>query len=198
MTAIAMIRHGPTEWNENGIVQGRSDIPLSMRGRKQVASFEIPAKLQNFDWVASPLRRAAETAHILSGHMVPTDDRLVEMDWSSWEGQTLSALRAELGDLTAAWEAEGLDFRAPGGESPRDVQERLKPFLLDRARLARDTIVVCHKGVIRAVYALAIGWDMKSKPPIKMQDGCAQLFSLDEKGMPETLEFDVRLAAPSA
>lgn len=193
-----MIRHGPTEWNENGIVQGRSDIPLSVRGKKQVASWVIPGKLQSFDWVASPLSRATETARILSGLTVPTDDRLVEMDWSSWEGQTLPALRAELGDLTAAWQAEGLDFRAPNGESPREVQERLKPFLLDRARLTKDTIVVCHKGVIRAVYALAVSWDMKSKPPVKMEDGCAQLFSLDQHGMPETLELDLSLAAPSA
>ncbi|MBO45118.1 MAG: phosphoglycerate mutase [Rhodospirillaceae bacterium] len=198
MTVIAMIRHGPTEWNENGIVQGRSDIPLSVRGKKQVASWVIPGKLQSFDWVASPLSRATETARILSGLTVPTDDRLVEMDWSSWEGQTLPALRAELGDLTAAWQAEGLDFRAPNGESPREVQERLKPFLLDRARLTKDTIVVCHKGVIRAVYALAVSWDMKSKPPVKMEDGCAQLFSLDQHGMPETLELDLSLAAPSA
>ena len=198
MTVIAMIRHGPTEWNENGIVQGRSDIPLSVRGKKQVASWVIPRKLQSFDWVASPLSRATETARILSGLTVPTDDRLVEMDWSSWEGQTLPALRAELGDLTAAWQAEGLDFRAPNGESPREVQERLKPFLLDRARLTKDTIVVCHKGVIRAVYALAVSWDMKSKPPVKMEDGCAQLFSLDQHGMPETLELDLSLAAPSA
>ena len=198
MTVIAMIRHGPTEWNENGIVQGRSDIPLSVRGKKQVASWVIPGKLQSFDWVASPLSRATETARILSGLTVPTDDRLVEMDWSSWEGQTLPALRAELGDLTAAWQAEGLEFRAPNGESPREVQERLKPFLLDRARLTKDTIVVCHKGVIRAVYALAVSWDMKSKPPVKMEDGCAQLFSLDQHGMPETLELDLSLAAPSA
>ena len=198
MTVIAMIRHGPTEWNENGIVQGRSDIPLSVRGKKQVASWVIPGKLQSFDWVASPLSRATETARILSGLTVPTDDRLVEMDWSSWEGQTLPALRAELGDLTAAWQAEGLDFRAPNGESPREVQERLKPFLLDRARLTKDTIVVCHKGVIRAVYALAVSWDMKSKPPVKMEDGCAQLFSLDQHGMPETLELDLSLTAPSA
>lgn len=195
MTVIAMIRHGATDWNENGIVQGRSDIPLSVRGREQVAGWSIPAKLENFDWVASPLSRATETAHILSGNPPPTDDRLVEMDWSSWEGQTLPALRAELGDLMAAWEAEGLDFRAPGGESPREVQNRLKPFLSDRAQLDKKTIVVCHKGVIRAVYALAIGWDMKSKPPQKMQDGCAQLFSLDKNGMPTVLELDVDLAA---
>jgi probable phosphoglycerate mutase len=49
-------------------------------------------------------------------------------------------------------EAAGLDFRPPGGESPRDVQERLKPYL---ASLAGPTIAVTHKGVLRALYALA-------------------------------------------
>ncbi|HAA92417.1 MAG TPA: histidine phosphatase family protein, partial [Rhodospirillaceae bacterium] len=108
MTLLALIRHGSTEWNEKGIVQGRSDIPLSEGGRKQVAGWSVPKEIKNFVWIASPLQRASETASILTGNTVSADSRLVEMDWSEWEGQTLPALRAELGDLMAAWEAKGL------------------------------------------------------------------------------------------
>ena len=72
MTLLALIRHGPTEWNESGIVQGRSDIPLSEAGRALVSSWQQPAELSGFDWVSSPLQRAMETAAILSGKSAPT------------------------------------------------------------------------------------------------------------------------------
>ena len=194
MTLAAFIRHGPTEWNETGIVQGRSDIPLSETGRREVAGWRVPDALAGFDWVSSPLSRAAETATILYGETVPTDARLVEMDWAVWEGRTLPDLRAELGDLLAAWEAEGLDFRAPGGESPREVQVRLKAYLAERAAAGRNTVSVCHKGVIRAVYALAEDWDMTDKPPQKLKDGCAQIFRIGAGGHPTVHALDLPLA----
>lgn len=198
MTLLALIRHGPTEWNENGLVQGRSDIPLSERGRAKVEQWRVPEMLADFDWVASPLSRAQETAQILSGRPVPGDARLVEMDWAVWEGRTLPDLRAELGNLMTAWEAKGLDFRAPGGESPREVQARLQPFLAERAEAGTPTVAVCHRGVIRAVYALAIDWDMMSKPPRRLADSTVQLFRLADDGMPSVHALDLPLGDGAA
>jgi broad specificity phosphatase PhoE len=195
VTLLALIRHGATAWNEQGIVQGRNDVPLSANGRDEVSKWTIPLELKSYVWVSSPLSRALETADLLSGSRPPTDDRLVEMDWAIWEGRTLPDLRSELGDLMAAWEAEGLDFRSPGGESPREVQQRVKPFLSARKNLGENTIAVCHKGVIRAIYALAIGWDMKTKPPRKLKDGCAQIFEIDLDGNPKVHELDVALGS---
>lgn len=193
MTLLALLRHGPTEWNETHLVQGSSDIPLSAGGRAQVRSWTLPAAFADFDWVASPLARAAETAEILAGGPVATDPRLTEMDWAAWEGRTLDDLRAELGNLLVAWEARGLDFRAPGGESPREVQHRLRPFLAERAAAGRPTVAVCHRGVIRATYALAIDWDMTSRPPRRLADNCAQVFRLGPDGRPAVHELDVAL-----
>ena len=139
MTILALVRHGLTSWNENKLVQGRSDIPLSEKGRKQVRNWHVPVELKDFLIVSSPLIRAKETAKILFGESITTDDRLVEMDWSKWEGKSLKDLRAELGNLMEAWEAEGLDFRAPGGESPREVQKRLKPFMHERAKKKKNS-----------------------------------------------------------
>jgi probable phosphoglycerate mutase len=184
MTLLAVIRHGPTEWNESGVVQGHSDIPLSPNGRDSVAAWATPHDLGSFDWVASPLKRAQETALILSGQPARADDRLIEMNWAEWEGMRLPELRAELGDLMKAWEADGLDFRAPGGESPRDVQNRLKPFLAECARDQKNTVAVCHKGVLRALYALSVGWDMTDKAPEKLHDECVHYFRLDAGGAP--------------
>ncbi len=184
MVRFAVVRHAPTEWNAIGRVQGRTDIPLSEIGRETAAGWSLPADLAGFRAIASPLARTMETAHLLLGRAAVTDKRLIEMDWAVWEGRELPDLRAELGDLMVAWEAEGLDFRAPEGESPRDVQARLAPLLAEIARAGRPTVAVTHKGVIRALYALATGWDMTDKPPEKLRDDCVHIFTLSAEGAP--------------
>jgi len=193
MTTLVLIRHGPTDWNRRHLVQGRSDIALNDAGRTEVERWHVPAAFDGFDRISSPLLRARETAEILFGEAVPTDDRLKEMDWAEWEGRTLADLRAEIGDLMMAWEARGLDFRAPGGESPREVQERVLPLLAERARAGTPTIAVCHRGVIRAIYALAISWDMTNKAPRRLGDACAQVFDLADDGMPRVRALDLSL-----
>tara|TARA_B100000242_G_C42594670_1_gene281143 strand:- start:10 stop:504 length:495 start_codon:yes stop_codon:yes gene_type:complete len=157
----------------------------------QVGNWRVPDEVKDFFIVSSPLIRAKETARALFGKSIPTDDRLVEMNWSEWEGRSLNELRAELGNLMEAWEAKGLDFRAPGGESPREVQQRLKPFMRERAKTKKNTLAVCHKGVIRAVYALSINWDMTSKPPQKLKDDCVHLFELAKDGTPSVQQLDL-------
>ena len=193
MTLFAVIRHGPTSWNETGIVQGRSDIPLSDAGRALVENWRPPGELSGFSWISSPLCRAVETATILSGQKPAADPRLIEMDWAQWEGMKLPDLRLQLGDLMKAWEAKGLDFHAPGGESPRDVQTRLRPLLAARARNGEATVAVCHKGVIRALYALAVSWDMTDKPPLKLRDDCVHIFTLAPDGMPSPHRLNLPL-----
>jgi len=193
MTLLALIRHGTTEWNATGLVQGSTDIPLNDTGRAEVGNWLLPKELAGFRWLASPLKRAFETATILSGGEPETDHRLVEMAWGEWEGRTLKELREEQGDLMAAWEAKGLDFRGPRGESPREVQARIAPLLTELAEQAQPTIAVSHKGVIRALYAAAIDWDMVNKPPVKLLDGCAQLFKLDAAGNLSVHELNLEM-----
>src|SRR3546814_19841125 len=80
-------------------------------------------------------------------------------------------------------EARGLDFRPPGGESPRDVQDRLRPLLAELADAGEDVVAVSHKGVLRALYALASGWDMRGKPAPQMADACPQASPLDARAV---------------
>ena len=55
MTELALIRHGPTVWNGEGRLQGQTDIPLSDQGRADVRGWRLPAALQGFDMIVSPL-----------------------------------------------------------------------------------------------------------------------------------------------
>lgn len=189
MTRLLVIRHGATDWNAAGLMQGRADRPLSEAGRASVSSARLPPGWDNAVCLSSPLRRAMETARLLGFDPTP-DDRLIEMDWGEWEGRSLADIRAEQGEAMAENEARGLDFRPAGGESPRDVQERLKPLL---AEIETPTIAVTHKGVLRALYALATGWSMKAKPPEKLRDGCAHAFDVGDDGVPSVVELNIPL-----
>lgn len=191
MTLIAFIRHGDTAWNRDGLVQGSTDIPLDVTGNREVRNWNLPGEISDFNWLSSPLRRAIQTAEILCGYTPPTDERLTEMAWGEWEGRTLPDLRAELGDLMTAWEAKGLDFHGPGGESPRDVQLRTAPLLAEIAERGVPTVAVCHRGVVRAIYARAIGWNMVDKPPEKLRDDRVHLFELDPDGGPHVAQLNV-------
>jgi broad specificity phosphatase PhoE len=168
---IALIRHGRTAWNQEGRMQGRADIPLAPAGRADVLGWRVPAAWGDARWLGSPLRRATETAALLTDRPVEVEPRLIEMDWGAWEGRTLAGLRAEIPEAMAANEARGLDFRPPDGESPREVRARLESLLADLT----DGLVVCvtHQGVIRAALSLATGWDMLSKPPLRLAGDAA-------------------------
>jgi probable phosphoglycerate mutase len=179
---ILLIRHGRTDWNEQGRLQGRADIPLSPCGRAQVIRWQLPGGWADARWLSSPLRRATETAALLTSRPVEIEPRLVEMDWGAWEGRTLAELRAEAPEAMAANEARGLDFRPPGGESPREVRDRLESLMAD---LTGHVICVTHKGVIRAALSLATSWDMRSKPRLRLADKAALIVERDESGQLE-------------
>ena len=154
-------------------MQGRADLPLSSAGRAQVLRWRLPEAWAETRWLSSPLRRATDTAALLTDGPVDIEPRLIEMDWGAFEGRTLADLRAGMPEAMAANETRGLDFRPPGGESPREVRTRLAALIAELAAEPGDVVCVTHKGVIRAALSLATGWDMRAKPPLRLADDTA-------------------------
>lgn len=179
---IAFIRHGPTHWNAQHRIQGHTDIPLSEAGGELVRTWQLPRWLHGWRWFVSPLQRARQTAELLGCEAVRIEPRLTEMHWGDWEGEVAAELRARLGDAVQANEARGLDFQPPGGESPRAVQARVLEWCADLAPNSGDAIAVTHKGVIRAVYAAATGWDMCTPPAHKLSWHSAHVFDVQPCG----------------
>jgi probable phosphoglycerate mutase len=171
MIAVALIRHAPTTWNAERRLQGRTDIPLSPEGRTLAATWRLPQELSGFEAWSSPLTRTRETAGLL-GLTPRLDDRLIESSWGTWEGETMADLDKRPGFVEA--ERRGLDLAAPGGESVRQVQARLRDWL---AALTAPALAITHNGVLRAAYALATGWTMVEKPPQKMAASSAHLYT---------------------
>ena len=196
MIRLALIRHAPTNYNAQGRMQGTRDLPLSARGRATAAGWRVPPDLAEFDWASSPLARCRETARLMGLDHAVVEPRLKEMDWGQWEGRQIDELRAELGAEMADNEADGLDFRPDGGESPRDVQARLTPWLAEIGAAGRDTGAVTHKGVIRAIFAQATDWDMTGKPPVRLDWTAAQVFTVDGHGRPAVERLNLPLEKP--
>ncbi|MGB0866208.1 MAG: histidine phosphatase family protein [Granulosicoccaceae bacterium] len=168
---IIFLRHGPTPWNLNKRLQGHTDIPLDWDAvRRQWPEPRLAGHCYRRRWFCSPLLRARQTAEYFGLEATP-EPALIEMAWGQWEGRTLASLRADDPEGVSLAEAAGLDLRAPGGESPREVQARLgawaEQLMLDRTSVVRVG-AIAHKGVIRAVLAAATGWDMLGKAPVKL------------------------------
>lgn len=193
MTLLLLLRHGRTSETTEARLKGRLDVPLSDAGRAEVACWRLPAPFKRARWFTSPLARARETAALL-GVAADVDDRLIEMDWGRWEGRTLEDLRAEDPEGLAANEARGLDFRPAGGESPRAVQDRLRPWLAEAVG-SPHAAAVTHKGVIRAIVGLATGWDFLGSPPVRVGHGRGYLLRLAPDGAPAVVDLDISLGS---
>jgi len=187
MTLLALLRHGETAWSAAGRIQGRSDVPL-LPG----LSVQVPEICKGMRVVTSPLRRCTETAALIGAPDAAREPRIVEMHWGDWEGESFSALRERLGEAMRENEARGLDFRPANGESPREVGARVRSWLRDVAREGTPTLAVTHRGVIRAILAAAFDWDMRGKPPAKLDWDAVHLFELDESGAPRAQRLNVK------
>jgi broad specificity phosphatase PhoE len=192
MTPLLLIRHGATAWNASGRLQGRADIGLSAAGRAEVEGWRLPAAFAQARWLTSPLRRARETAALLTGRPVVVEPRLIEMDWGAWQG--LRAAELDPAKL-AANEALGLDFRPPGGESPREVAARVRALVAELAADPGPVVAISHKGVIRAALALATGWDMRARPPLRLARDQALALRAEADGQLELGPAPLHLAA---
>ena len=174
-----MLRHAETAWSAEGRIQGRADPPLTDDARERLRRFKLPPLCAGMRVVTSPLARCVETAALIGAAEAEREPRLAEMRWGAWEGRRLAELRAELGAEMASNEARGWDFRPAGGESPREVLARLRGWL---GSLDSPTLAVTHRGVIRAVYAAAAGWDLLGRPPAKLAWDAVHVFRVGRTG----------------
>jgi len=180
---FAILRHAATGWNAAGRLQGSTDIPLSPAGEAAAKSWRLPAPADRWRRTCSPLLRARRTAELVQPPVqVTLDSRLREMSFGVWEGKSVAQLRAEGGETFAAAERLGLDFYPPGGESPRLAMARIADWAREIASSGEPLVAVSHKAAIRALLALATGWDMTGRQPIKLDWTCLHFFAAHGDG----------------
>jgi len=191
---IALLRHGPTDWNEQGRIQGRTDTALSVVGRAKMAALAPPQGFSDVRAFTSPLRRARETALLLGYGNAVSDERLCEHHWGDWEGMTREEILAQDGSDAFARAGTGMAFTPKNGESTRDLLERVTNFFGDMARHETDCVAITHRGILRSAYALATGWDMLTTMPKALDLSGALILELDRNGRPSIAQLNAPLS----
>jgi probable phosphoglycerate mutase len=180
---FAVLRHAATEWNAEHRLQGLTDTCLSRQGEAEARDWRLPLPAAGWQRMCSPLRRARRTAELLQpAAPITIDSALREMSFGTWEGRTIAELRLTIGERFLDAERRGLDFQPPGGESPRDVMARLGRWTSRVAEAGVPVVAVSHKAAIRALLALATGWDMLGRPPHKLDWRCLHYFTARTDG----------------
>ena len=149
---LLLIRHGETEWNTEGRIQGFRDIGLSERGRRQAQVLARHLQGRPLDAIyASDLSRAIETAEPLArerGAAVRIDPRLKERGFGLFEGHTYAEAEANWPQEYAIWRQRDPGHAVPGGESYRDARVRVLAVLGEIAqRHAGQTVAIVTHGL---------------------------------------------------
>ncbi|MBS3648274.1 histidine phosphatase family protein [Pseudaminobacter sp. 19-2017] len=161
---IYFVRHGQTAWNIEGRFQGQAENDINELGKRQADRNgarlgELIEHPNDFDFVASPMRRTRETMERIRKAMgLPpedyrTDDRLVEVNFGDWQGHTVPELEAARPGSTAARSGDKWHFVPPGeeAESYQMLLERVRPWF---EGIVRPTVCVTHGGVMRTVFRM--------------------------------------------
>jgi broad specificity phosphatase PhoE len=188
---IAIVRHGPTDWNAQGRIQGMLDSPLSETGRLLFSRLSPPVGFADAVAYTSPLSRARESAALLGFKNPIVDARLAEHGWGRWEGLTRDEILARDGADAFVRAGAGVAFTPPGGERTSDLVARVRSFLLAVSKEARDAIAVTHRGVLRSAYAIATGWEMLTPMPDALDLSKALVLSLEADGTAAIAEMNV-------
>lgn len=154
---LYIIRHGKTAWNELGIAQGLTDIPLNEEGKRQAQEVAKQIPLDDIDIIfTSPLKRAKQTADLINGNKkeIIIDELLVERCFGDFEGKPIP-----FAIITKQW--TNLNDKEGGSESARECLARAKKFLtkLKQDYRGKSILVVSHGGFIKALHFNIIGYD---------------------------------------
>lgn len=181
---LIIFRHGQTEWNCEGVFQGRLDSPLTAMGRQQAEGLTalIEPLITGGTWQAftSPSGRSKTTAALALdplGYDPVHDERLLEVDVGDWSGMT----GAEIMDVAGPDVPDDpflRNYHAPGGESFEVMCARVQSFLDD---LRGPTIVSTHGITSRILRGLVLGLDMEGMRTLEGGQGCIFLLKDGEQ-----------------
>ena len=146
MPDVALCRHAATHVNLAKRFLSSTDPPLCARGREQCIALREALRGLLFErCLVSPMRRCLETRELVAPELpFEVDDALREVDFGTWEGQTLESLELHVPELLVQRRLDPVHFRPPGGESIEDAALRLQPFVA-RLREGGATLVIGHR-----------------------------------------------------
>ena len=184
MGRLYIVRHGETEWNAQGRIQGHTDVDLSDHGRQQARAIAQRLSGVNFDVIySSDLSRSRETAQIILGQR-PTSlhstDRLREFHKGVFEGLTVHEYMRRYPDQYQASLVNDLDFAPTGGETIRQTSARMAGFVSDLKKRHQDetVLVVGHGGSLRSAVVAIMDFPLEANWKLNMYNCSLSVFDI--------------------
>ncbi len=172
---LVLVRHGDTTGGSATRFYGRTDLPLSDQGRRQMERAKAALATERFERVVtSPLTRARTAAELMAppGVEPVVEPRFSEVDFGHWEGWTLDEIRDRAPEDYARWRGSPETFDFPGAEPRERFRDRVDRAILEQLRdSAAATLVVAHKGIIRQCYRLLLSFPVRELRPLPVELG---------------------------
>jgi probable phosphoglycerate mutase len=174
---VVLARHGETEWSRDLRHTGRTDIPLTERGREQAKLLRDPLGGWSFARVlSSPLDRALETCRLAGlGDRVETTDDLLEWDYGEYEGITTKQIRAKRPEWYL-WR-DG----CPGGETAAEVGRRVDRVIESLDGLEGDAVLFAHGHVLRVLTARWLRLDPEAGALFALDTGTLSVLGFERE-----------------
>jgi broad specificity phosphatase PhoE len=174
---LVLVRHGETEWSRDLRHTGRTDIPLTERGRQEALMLREALAQWSFERVlSSPLQRALETCRLAGlGDRVEVTEDLVEWDYGEYEGITTVEIRKQ----RPGWNLwrDG----CPGGETAADVGRRVDRVIASLEGLEGDATLFAHGHVLRALTARWLGLPPEAGAHFKLDTGTLSVLGYERE-----------------
>ncbi len=182
-----LVRHGETEYNRADVFRGRVDLPLNERGREQAEAAAHYLEGESFEaFYSSPLARSMQTARAIAarhGAEVEALDFFLDVDYGEWSGKSVDEIREAWPEEFAAWSDDPEKAVFPGGESVREVRERLRRGLeWLSSRHAGKVLVVGHKLINRLVICIVLDLPTRGIWRVEQSNGAINVITRGERG----------------
>jgi broad specificity phosphatase PhoE len=175
---VYFIRHGETDWNRQGLIQGWIDIPLNETGHSQARAIattlvNVRALHPDFNFIVSPLTRARQTMGYIAGSLGLESEQVVvaeavkELGFGVWEGKPFGDLKAS--PVYPSDPGAHYYWRPEGGESYQDGEARMDAFL---DTLGGPTMVVAHGAIGRCLMGRSAGLSPAELVQLRTPQGC--------------------------
>ena len=193
---IILVRHGETDWNQQGRFQGQIDIPLNENGKAQAnAASEFLKNTIIQKAFSSSLSRPKETAQIIlkehSGIELSLKDNLKEIGHGKWEGKLESEINSDWPDLLKTWKTSPEKVQMPGGENIIEVSTRSISGWKEICKELKDSetaLVVAHDAVNKTILCHLLGLLPSKIWMIKQGNGGITVVDLSEiEGQPDQI-----------
>ena len=185
-TKVTVVRHGETQWNAEGRIQGHQLVGLNRRGIQQAVAVAKRLLAESFGTLySSDLPRAMETAREISkttGKEILPDSRLREWNLGILEGLASEEAEENFPEVYTAFRTEIPDYVIPEGESIRQRHERAVACIQDLAlrHIGCEVVVVSHGGVLDDLYRFAMDIPLDRPREFQLFNASLNVFHIDE------------------